>query len=640
MVFNTSQTLSLLFLQPHTSSLAVANNEPSTSIMTTATYKTAATALFGRLGRLLFHTNSSLQATVPVPGSTPRADVTVPMSGIPSLKGNGDDAAFIDAFFIAVSANLSTYLSAQCAEGYSGRVCAVCALGYGSRGIATCKPCSRLNTVYYTLALLLTLSFLAWSFHSTLNHSHSPQLTGTDKLLEEIVHRKSETLGESPGVGERVDCEQNTVTPLPIAHILDASLQRSQHVPTVMQHHTNLKTGPVADSKASDMSVYMSDWHHATGIVCSSASTESMGASLPWHTPPTLVRASYSTHLTAQSEKGLTNPAVQLNITATTHVGSVSWFSNNALSAEATARPAVYNTCCQAAQPDGSSRINRANELHTQHCSLQPVCPQNWSCTCPSPPNIATTPPPTPVSPSEMSDFSPAAVFSEVPANLDAAWGSLTTAFHHGHEMHHTGLGTADIAVLSALAPTQISGTERVSPFSQLIMGSDIAAQVVLARASHQDASDRGLGANTISTASKHITTKDSDQDKDCEDDSIVKLQPRTSYFSDTRDPVIKDSNRAAMVVTRIFLSYLQVRDRAVLISSCQIYVYVSHWSVDFLHLVSAAVFSPLKYHRGSIALELHVAMPTTHYCICCTRLYFLTRIAIHQCKMCVCGQK
>ncbi|MEW5313062.1 MAG: hypothetical protein WDW38_004656 [Sanguina aurantia] len=43
------------------------------------------------------------------------------------------------------------------------------------------------------------------------------------------------------------------------------------------------------------------------------------------------------------------------------------------------------------------------------------------------------------------------------------------------------------------------------------------------------------------------------------DEDSYMELETRTSYFADTRDPVMVDSNRAAMVVTRIFLSYLQV---------------------------------------------------------------------------------
>lgn len=126
-------------------------------------------ALFTRSGKLLFQTIISSFAPVSPRSSQPPGLGNITTSETPRL----DTAAFSAAFFAVISSNLSTYASAQCAYGYTGHVCAVCAHGYGLHGVATCKPCSRLNSLYYTLALLLTLAFLAWTFRSNLTYSHS-----------------------------------------------------------------------------------------------------------------------------------------------------------------------------------------------------------------------------------------------------------------------------------------------------------------------------------------------------------------------------------------------------------------------------------------------------------------------------------
>lgn len=171
-VYSASQTHRLLSATSQAPSLSAVISKSAHSAQLPATLRGTIAALFPSLGRLLSHTNDSSFAPTSPPSSPPPELGNITTSETPGLG----EAAFSASFFATISSNLSVYASAQCADGYTGRVCAVCAHGYGLHGVATCKPCSRLNSLYYALALLLTLAFLAWTFHSTLSYSHSQHL--------------------------------------------------------------------------------------------------------------------------------------------------------------------------------------------------------------------------------------------------------------------------------------------------------------------------------------------------------------------------------------------------------------------------------------------------------------------------------
>lgn len=129
-------------------------------------------AYFSRMRSILAAPAASLPPLLPPPPPSPFPSTLPPTTSQPS------SALFVHGFFTAAAVNLSTYADAQCAPGYTGRLCASCVHGYGSQGVATCKLCpSRsLNTLYYILATLLTLVLLAWTFQSAFSDVRSLKL--------------------------------------------------------------------------------------------------------------------------------------------------------------------------------------------------------------------------------------------------------------------------------------------------------------------------------------------------------------------------------------------------------------------------------------------------------------------------------
>lgn len=125
-----------------------------------------------------------------------------PSASQPSMQNSSaatKESIFIGLFLDSISGNLSSYASSQCAEGYRGRLCGECSPGYGTQGIATCKACHKLNPLYYTLATLVTLVFLAWTFYSSFGfvESMEERQAAKQKKLEVQLGQSSQDVPAS-----------------------------------------------------------------------------------------------------------------------------------------------------------------------------------------------------------------------------------------------------------------------------------------------------------------------------------------------------------------------------------------------------------------------------------------------------------
>ncbi|MEW5320181.1 MAG: hypothetical protein WDW38_011274 [Sanguina aurantia] len=185
-----------------------------------------------RMSDWLLHNARSLlgspSATPSSPNNPPSGGTAPPPSqqSSPSPSDSHTDAALLDAFYAATTANMTEYSSTLCAVGYKGRLCGVCATRFGSTDVATCRRCPTFaaNTVYYILATMLTLTLLALSLHSALQQAEQ-MMAENDVDMEEEDEE------------EEVDVEEDEV-------LGDAAVDHDHKHPQQQQQH--LPAGPVA----------------------------------------------------------------------------------------------------------------------------------------------------------------------------------------------------------------------------------------------------------------------------------------------------------------------------------------------------------------------------------------------------------
>lgn len=151
------------------------------------------------LGRVLHNARSLVSDIDVFPSpSTPSAPLAPPPPPpnvyLHPWVNESTNAMLVDLFVASVAVHLATYSSAQCAEGYWGRLCSQCVSGYGSTGIATCRRCKSrsTNSVYYILAKLLTVILLALTMNASISDAEALQLEH-----EEAVFRSNAEEGDA-----------------------------------------------------------------------------------------------------------------------------------------------------------------------------------------------------------------------------------------------------------------------------------------------------------------------------------------------------------------------------------------------------------------------------------------------------------
>lgn len=172
--------------------------------------------------------NPSLSATVPPP----------PQQSPPSPSDSNTDAALLDAFYAATTANMTEYSSTLCAVGYTGRLCGVCATWFGSTDVATCRRCPSFaaNTVYYILATMLTLTLLALSLHSALQQAEQ-MMAQNDVYMEEeeeeeVDVEEDEVLGDAEVDHNHPQQQQQHLPARPVAYTMTSRT----HISKAHQH--------------------------------------------------------------------------------------------------------------------------------------------------------------------------------------------------------------------------------------------------------------------------------------------------------------------------------------------------------------------------------------------------------------------
>ncbi|MEW5320161.1 MAG: hypothetical protein WDW38_011256 [Sanguina aurantia] len=173
----------------------------------------------------------------PSPGPATPTGPPPPPQQTPALvatPSQSADALFLDVLFTSIALEVSEYSSAQCAAGYTGRLCASCASGYGSIDIATCVVCpSRaVNTLYYVLATLLTLVLLAFAMHASIQEAvklQTEHFEEQERRLEEEererARREQEDEGECEDEQQRLSSGQ--VSSAVIGNTMTRSLKGS-----------------------------------------------------------------------------------------------------------------------------------------------------------------------------------------------------------------------------------------------------------------------------------------------------------------------------------------------------------------------------------------------------------------------------
>ncbi|KAG2490306.1 hypothetical protein HYH03_011257 [Edaphochlamys debaryana] len=111
------------------------------------------------LGHRLRHLRSLAQVAAAAPPP--------PAAATPPYNGTYDSQAVLTT----LAAIIPDYVDGQCADGYTGTLCAECAPGWGWRDVATCVKCPAraLSAFFYSLATLLTLLSLFITIEASLS---------------------------------------------------------------------------------------------------------------------------------------------------------------------------------------------------------------------------------------------------------------------------------------------------------------------------------------------------------------------------------------------------------------------------------------------------------------------------------------
>lgn len=483
---------------------------------------------------------------------------------VSSFNDSDKGAAFVDVLFFAINANLSTYASAQCAAGYAGRLCAICAKGYGSHGIAICKPCSKLNTLYYALALLPTLAFLAWTFYSSLSYARNTDLQPESVLRDP----KQQGLDSEHELAIASDSSK-------FSACLESFAPAFQPTQGPQTGHANCSPGILHKrrlasrsssnvSRESESSTQPPAWQ--LSIACSPASLASMHPAVQWETLPTPFAISRSTATAAHTFPAPTSAtAYQLRSGAAPIVTiSLSLDTEAREGAPHASKPAPYILGQQSSCTQGSVAAS-----HTPPPALPPLSPPTPPAASPLPPHMLTTSDPQlgsvsllpsspPLSTSPIGHPATCSYLEELPSpsGRDIAILRLAATAENAHRLPLLAFSSSSCPSASTRFD---SSMVQQSLVLQNSLESDLDGWLMESKPPNQLTVEAWLDCDDSFTAPAHIS-KHPQLGTQSDEDSYMELETRTSYFADTRDPVMVDSNRAAMVVTRIFLSYLQVR--------------------------------------------------------------------------------
>lgn len=521
-----SQPLRMLVASSHNSRM-LASDSATQKLALSSSKPAPLHALLGLSGRALKQASpSSLAQSPPPPRMSPEPESNTSLHAVSQTSSN-NNTVFLKAFFAAISANLSTYASAQCAEGYSGRLCTACSQGYGSQGVAVCKPCSRLNTLYYALATLLTLCFFAWTFHSSLSY-----VRRSTPLHEQALESKRKNRS-SPSV-------------FPNSRVCLGLNPLSTPVPASKKHGSATLAGLEPNSAWQDSGV-------------SPSNPAIIAPGLQWGMLPTPFALSGNigtaahTNLLADSSSTVSNPQLQedsphpLTLLSSHHSITVT-VSQPGLQqlGEKGSLVRIGDAGYQALHIDGlpidyQSPLYASEALHIS--TSQPANLSGASTSSALRVSFSDALTSFPSSRDQLvipwaSGSRPAAEYEEITSEVQIAGPSLSAACSNP-----SGLETS-------------SSDQQSSRILQQSLGTD--SDVQQTDESEQDPLNVWLD-KASPTVIAHIRRRPQPCDE-TEQDSDSESETQTSYFADTRDPVVVDSNRAAMVVTRIFLSYLQVR--------------------------------------------------------------------------------
>lgn len=542
---NTTNSHRLLVEQSSTSSSAT-TAKASLAPVSTQTSGQSASAFLSLIGRSLVqvkhtHLNSSVVNTSTANGVVARSDAV-------KSKRSAADATFIDAFFFAAAPNLSSYVSAQCTEGYTGRLCASCIRGYGSHGIATCKPCSRFNTLYYTLALMFTLCFLTWTFYSIMSYARR----------RELATQHSSGAAVENGYGQQQPCfSKQAAGPTSGWHAAftpnDMTVDCTACVRNTNGNQTTLGPGLMG----SEWPAQTPAWHHL--VVCSPSSLERMSPCLlpqVLSTPSAVDSSFFSTP--AHSPLGVSIVEAEFHSPSHSHPLDVPAFAVYGPAIAATAQPAPHMHKGRAVSASSGILASYQPWPVSSPPASPGSCPFAFHGTALSGPDLRylfDSCDSFPHRKSTTSSFSnPGSA-----RGCDAAT-SQTTAVAKGIRLETSPMISHSSLPSTTTLLSSFSSKQHYSLFPHHSLGSCTDSQQTGLTFTTHELSDRWYEKDSRCVDDMHIRGDPwKHHNDDSESDSHTELESRTSYFADLRDPVVENSHCAAMVVTRIFLSYLQV---------------------------------------------------------------------------------
>lgn len=444
----------------------------------------------------------------PSPPPTPRVS---PTTSQPSSAGlSAAQTLFIRGFFASSASNMSTYASAQCAPGYTGHLCALCSPGYGSQGIATCKRCpSRsLNTLYYILATLLTLVLLASTFQSAFSEARSL------KMEQAEARKRAEE-------DERVAEEEEQAL-----DFFSVSKNTMQGPNTRILQAANAGKGGRASMAGSGSKYLAPPKRKSQDTAVSSA--RSLPAAHKSHShlkaPPAAVVNSMAASAFTCTAIATASPFQQSN---SQEVHVVSTFAGLRTQSEMLPDPPVMHEARHSpAAAAGGNMMGRRHSVPVHN--LVPLVQH-------------------PAQPASLHQTGSGSVVIQEDVVSHITAGSE-------HSGGQTGTPHPATAALSAAAslPTYL-----LQPQLSVSLSVDMEANVGVEMAAAPSALTlTGLG--TTSVNSMHTWKERSSAESSKSRSKRVK-SARLRLFADHRDAVIDDSTRAAVVVNRILVSYLQV---------------------------------------------------------------------------------
>ncbi|MEW5301128.1 MAG: hypothetical protein WDW36_004007 [Sanguina aurantia] len=557
--------------------------------------------------------------TSPAPSLPPTAPGTSDTSTSTATPGGQEgtlvpvsaEVLFNRLFLSLISANLTTYSSTQCAQGHTGRLCAQCSPGYGTQGIATCKACHPLNPLYYSLATVVTLLFLAWTFHGSFGYIQSMNQRQQAKR-EQLGARASDlaaptrpgrnTPGASPSLpGKNVRGRSRR----PGARIL-----RTEFVPSGPAPGADLsrpaaavlaEMGPVEGRQPGPT---------AAPVGVQVAAPAAQPRPLPYLPTPFAVGlrsapkridfAAAASEIQVRSTGAIPGPGLSPLARTTSRAPHDSGGTEGSAEgrcggvggvpgAPARPLPAAVRSPLGPKLParNPASRreslaalvVSRSLSTH-QPLRHQPSHTRRGSCLSQPPP--ASTMPPEAEGPRDYArEHGSAPVLRSPPLLRSALRTGASPAYTPAPEPEEPcDHSQADCCSARRASSSNVRGstqphTEQLyQSFTSGISLSEttesnfmsIRGSVVCSQIEEGKVWDEQVRAPTImilvspeSSGPVQTDPGEGGADAGGKQGGEARLQKRPSYFADERDPVLEDSERAAVVVNRIFLSYVQV---------------------------------------------------------------------------------